>query len=83
MKVEIGDFLICRDPANGSDIFRGLVVDEKKQSYTTIVFLHDEENGYMPGETFDMMKVDWRELHRAPCDTTRTHWLTEKSEYGT
>tara|TARA_R100001594_G_scaffold146404_1_gene197753 strand:+ start:371 stop:628 length:258 start_codon:yes stop_codon:yes gene_type:complete len=82
-KPNIGDFLVCRDPINDKDVFRCIVIGETHQSYDSIVLIHDEEHGYSPGDKFDMMKLDWIDLFRAPFDDTRTHWLVERVEDGT
>ena len=83
LEPNIGDFLVCCDPINGEDIFRCLVIGENHHSYDTIVFLHNEDNGYNPGERYDMYKHDWKDLYGEACDDTRTYWLIERVKNGT
>lgn len=79
----IGDFLVCYNPLEKWEIFRCVVINETPDRYDTIVLLHDEDNGYNPGDKFSMMKPDWKNLFRAPCDIDRTHWRIEEVISGT
>lgn len=79
----IGDFLVCYSPLEKWEIFRCVVINETPDRYDTIVLLHDEDNGYNPGDKFSMMKPDWKDLFRAPCDIDRTHWRIEEVISGT
>ena len=79
----IGDFLVCYDPLEESEIFRCIVIEKKPDKYETIVLLHDENNGFPPGAKFSIGKPDYKELFRAPCDINGTHWRIEEMIDGT
>ena len=74
----IGDLLVCYNPLEKWEIFRCIVIEEKPDRYETIVLLHDEDNGYKPGENFSIGKPDYKELFRAPCDIDGTYWRIEE-----
>ena len=74
----IGDFLVCYDPLEAREVFRCIVIEEKPDSYETIVLLHNEAIGFNPGDKFSLPKSCYQDLFRAPVDIDRTHWRVEE-----
>ncbi len=76
--LNIGDFLVCYNPLEKREGFRCIIIEEKSDRYETIVLLHDEDNGFNPGDKFSLPKPCYQDLFRAPVNIGRTHWLIEE-----